>query len=161
MMTHAAIGLRLVIDEDLPVFFEHQRDPQAVYMAAFTARDPEDRSAFNVHWLKIRNNLECRIRTIIFETQVAGYVSSYETDGQPEVTYWINRKFWGKGLATLSLQKFLKEVDIRRPMLARAAKDNFGSVRVLEKCGFQISGESSGFANGRGRETAEWLFQLS
>ena len=40
------------------------------------------------------------------------------------------------------------------------AKDNIGSNRVLEKCGFKIIGEVKGFANGRGKETEEYLTKL-
>ena len=36
------VQLRDVIDDDLPVFFEHQRDPETFHMAAFTANDPAD-----------------------------------------------------------------------------------------------------------------------
>ena len=44
--------LRDVIDSDLPTFFEHQRDPEAVRMAAFRSRDHE---AFMTHWAKLRS----------------------------------------------------------------------------------------------------------
>ena len=47
-----------------------------------------------------------------------------------------------------------------RPIYARAAKDNIGSLRVLEKCGFMIIGEDTGFANARGKEVEEFLLQL-
>jgi hypothetical protein len=33
------VRLRDVTDADLPVFYEHQRDPEATGMAAFPARD--------------------------------------------------------------------------------------------------------------------------
>jgi hypothetical protein len=39
--------LRNVTDEDLPIFFEHQRDPEALRMAAFSSRE---RDAFMTHW---------------------------------------------------------------------------------------------------------------
>jgi RimJ/RimL family protein N-acetyltransferase len=144
------IILREVIDSDLPFFFEQQRDPLAVHMAAFTAKDPQDKSAFEAHWQNIRSSTTTINRSIIVEGEVAGYVSSYENDGQPEVTYWIDRKFWGRGLTSQALQRFLSEIDTRRPMLARVAKDNYGSIRVLGKCGFRVCGESFGFANARG-----------
>jgi hypothetical protein len=47
MMT---IRLRDVSDDDLPIFFEQQREPDANQMAAFPARD---RDAFMAHWTKI------------------------------------------------------------------------------------------------------------
>jgi len=40
------------------------------------------------------------------------------------------------------------------------AKDNIASVRVLEKCGFVISGYDQGFANARGEEIEEVIMIL-
>ena len=47
-----------------------------------------------------------------------------------------------------------------RPIFARAAADNIGSMRVLEKCGFRIIGKNKDFANGRGQETEEYILRL-
>lgn len=40
------------------------------------------------------------------------------------------------------------------------AKDNLASLRVLEKCGFAISGEQKGFANARGKDVEEYILEL-
>jgi len=155
------ISLRNVIDGDIPIFFEFQSEQDAVYMAAFTAKDPDDREAFNAHWNMTRNSETVIIKTIIYENQVVGYVLSYEEGGKPEVSYWIGKQYWGKGIATLALTEFLTSVNEQRPFYARAAKDNQGSKRVLEKCGFEIIGEDKGFANARGQEIEELLFELT
>ncbi|MGH2487665.1 MAG: GNAT family N-acetyltransferase, partial [Ktedonobacterales bacterium] len=47
------IILRDVIQSELPIFFEQQRDPESNHMAAFTSRDPHDRDAFMAHWARI------------------------------------------------------------------------------------------------------------
>jgi RimJ/RimL family protein N-acetyltransferase len=153
--------LREVVDGDLPVFFAQQLDPEANYMAAFTARDPADRDAFNAHWARIRANDENLIRTIVVDGQVAGSVASYVDPelGEPEVTYWIGREYWGRGIATRALSAFLKEQKAR-PIYGRAARDNIGSIRVLEKCGFQLTGYGKGFANARGEEIEEAILVL-
>jgi hypothetical protein len=45
-----------------------------------------------------------------------------------------------------------------RPLHARAAADNAGSLRVLEKCGFHLTGADRDFAHGRGEEVdQQWL----
>jgi len=59
-----ALSLRDVVDDDLSVFFEHQCDPEANYMAAFTAKDPGDRAAFLAHWERIRRSPTVMVRTI-------------------------------------------------------------------------------------------------
>jgi RimJ/RimL family protein N-acetyltransferase len=152
--------LRDVFSEDLPIFFENQLDREANTMAAFTAKDPTDREAFMTHWQKILGIETCIIRTIVFNGQVAGSVSSYEEEGKSEVTYWLGREYWGKGIATWALKELLIHHSQKRPMHARVAKDNLASRRVLEKCGFKIIGEDKGFANARDQEIEELLLEL-
>jgi RimJ/RimL family protein N-acetyltransferase len=154
------LSLRDVVDDDLPLFFAFQLDPDANYMAAFIARNPTDREAFTAHWKKIMVAPTSINRTIVCDGQVVGSVSSYEESGRPEVTYWIGRAYWGKGIATRALTAFLAQVNATRPIYARVAKDNLGSRRVLEKCGFQVIGETKGFANARGEEIEELLLEL-
>lgn len=129
--------LRDVIESDLPVFFEHQRDPEATRMADFPARD---REAFDAHWQKVLANDELVAKTIVFEGQVAGNIGSWEQDGRRLVGYWVGREFWGKGLATQALAELIDELGTR-PLYAYVAKTNLGSIRVLEKCGFVPSDE--------------------
>jgi RimJ/RimL family protein N-acetyltransferase len=152
--------LRDVVEADLPVFFDFQLDPDANHMAAFTARDPSDRQAFTAHWNKILADPSTINKTIVCDGQVVGSVSSYENAGKPEVTYWIGRAYWGQGIATRALSEFLAHGNRARPMYARVAKDNLGSRRVLEKCGFQITGQSKGFAKARGEEIEELHLEL-
>ncbi len=156
----ADVRLREVTAADLPIFFEHQLDPEANYMAAFTRKDYTSWEAFTAHWTRILSDDTTTNRTILCDGEVAGHVSKYEEGpDHPEVTYWLGKAFWGKGIATAALQAFLVHITAR-PIYARAAKDNRGSVRVLEKCGFTIVGEDKGFANARDHEVEEYLLQL-
>src|SRR6266508_5566809 len=152
--------LRNLANDDLPIFFEYQLDQEANHMAAFTAKDPTNLEAFMAHWHRILADETVIIQTILFNGQVAGSVSSYEEEGKPEVTYWLGKAYWGKGIATWALAEFLAHHNKTRPIYARVAKDNLGSRRVLEKCGFTIIGESKGFANARGQEIEELLLEL-
>ncbi len=148
------VHLRAVDDADLPIFFEQQLDPDANFMAAFTHKDPRDRAAFDAHWAKIRADPTVTLHTIVWQSNVAGSIASYGPEGKPEVTYWIGREFWGQGLATEALRQFLRAQTIR-PIFGRAARDNAASLRVLEKCGFRVTGAEKGFANARGEEIEE------
>ena len=152
--------VREVIEEDISTFFDQQRDATANYMAAFTAKEPTNRAAFLARWERIRSDATVIARTIVINSQVAGHVMSYEEAGRCEVTYWLGKEYWGKGIATRALAEFLAEVNRSRPTYARAAKDNTGSLRVLEKCGFTLIGEARGFANARGKEIDEVLLEL-
>jgi RimJ/RimL family protein N-acetyltransferase len=154
--------LRAVDPEDLPVFFEQQLDPEANRMAAFTAADPSDREAFAARWARILADDTVTVTTILADDgAVAGSVMLWRDvalDG-PEVSYWLGREYWGRGLATAALQLFLLEIRIR-PLYGRAAKDNAASIRVLEKCGFTLDREERGYAPGRGEEIAEVVLRL-
>ncbi|TAK11600.1 MAG: N-acetyltransferase [Anaerolineae bacterium] len=151
--------LRDVLPEDLAVFYEYNRDPESVRMAAFTVKDPDDRAAFDAYWARNLANPEGRIRTILYEGQVAGSVLSYVMEGDTEVSYWLGRSFWGKGLASEALAAFVAETSTR-PLWGRAAADNLGSIRVLEKCGFKFVKADRGFANARGEEIDEVVMRL-
>lgn len=155
------LGLREVLESDLPMIFEYECDPEAVQMAAFTAENPSDQDAFMAHWKHILVAPTVSARSIVRGEEVLGSVLSYEESGNPEVTFWIGRQYWGQGIATEALTLFLGTVDTRRPMRARAAKDNAGSLRVLEKCGFRVTGEARGFANARGAEIDELELELA
>jgi len=153
------VTLRDVIPSDLDIFFAQQQDPEANHMAAFTSRDPFDRDAFDIHWTKIMSDDTIINKTILYNGQIAGNIAKFTMFNQPEIGYWIGKEFWGKGIATQALAAFLKIVTIR-PLYAAAAKDNLGSLRVLQKCGFVITGYDTGFAGARQQEIEEALLEL-
>jgi RimJ/RimL family protein N-acetyltransferase len=129
--------LRDVEESDLPVFFEHQLDPEATHMASFPSRD---RKSFMAHWNRILDEESVVKKTVLFEGEVAGNIVSFVNSGDREVGYWIGREFWGRGVATRALAGFLR-LEARRPLYANVARHNAGSIRVLQKCGFRISRE--------------------
>jgi len=65
----------------------------------------------------------------------------------------------GESIASSALQLLLAETP-ERPLYARAASDNVGSFRVLEKAGFQRVGVNRDFAPGRGEEIEETILRL-
>ncbi|MEV8004379.1 GNAT family N-acetyltransferase [Streptomyces parvus] len=156
----AEVSLRAVEDADLPLFFAWMSDPDATRVAAFTPKDPTDRAAFDAHWARIRSGSGGVVmRTAVADGVVVGHVGAYGEVGDRQVTYWIDRAHWGRGLATAALRAFLDETPTR-PLHARAAADNLGSRRVLEKCGFVVTGIDRGFAQARGEEIDEVLVTL-
>ncbi len=126
------ISLREVIASDLPIFYEHQCDPEAAWMADFPSRD---RSAFTYHWMNILADPANILRTILFDGQVAGNIVCFEQGRVRQVGYWLGRDYWGHHVATRALAAFLDEVN-ERPLYAYVAKHNLASQRVLEHCGF-------------------------
>ena len=90
---------------------------------------------------------------------IAGSISKFEMEGRAEVTYWIDKKFWGMGVATKALKELLTYESVR-PIFGRVAFDNIGSQKVLEKCSFVKIGRDKGFANARQAEIEEFIYKL-
>jgi RimJ/RimL family protein N-acetyltransferase len=133
-MIEAEVVLRDVVEDDLPIFFQQQLDPEATRMAAFPAR--EIWTDFLAHWrTKILGNPANSKQTIVWNERVAGNVLSWSDGDRRLVGYWLGREFWGKGIATAALAEFLDH-ERSRPLHAFVAAHNVGSIRVLEKCGF-------------------------
>ena len=154
----AVIALRPVEDGDLDALFDQMRDPQSVWMAAFTADDPDDRKAFDAHMAGVRISPEITLRAITCDGVLVGSLASFVIGGQTEVTYWIERAFWGRGIASLALRLLIDLVPAR-PLYARAASDNAGSLRVLKKAGFQAVGTEHSFAPARKTEIKETILR--
>ncbi len=150
--------LRAVLPDDLPILFAFERDPDARWMAAFTADDPDDRVAFMAHWASILADDTIIKRTIVYDGQVAGSLVCFLRSGTPEIGYWLGKPFWGQGVATRALALLLRQVT-RRPVYARAVKDNAASLAVLRKCGFALYGEDRGYASARSAEVEEYLLR--
>ena len=153
------VSLRPLEDRDLDAIFEQTTDPESIRMAAFTAEDQTDRRAFLNRTSRLRADTSVSHRVIDVDGAVAGTIGFFRVDDQPEVTYWVDRAQWGKGVASAALQIVLAEI-AERPVYARAASDNVGSLRVLEKAGFRRVGVDRGFASGRAEEIEETLLRL-
>jgi RimJ/RimL family protein N-acetyltransferase len=110
------------------------------------------------HWRKkIQSRSEALVEVVIYDGCVAGSIESWEKDGKWLVGYWIGREYWGKGIATAALQEFLKHFKIR-PLHAYVCNHNSASIRVLEKCGFGVSGQGTFFSEVHGHELEETIF---
>jgi RimJ/RimL family protein N-acetyltransferase len=153
------IVIRDIHQSDLPVFFQFQLDPEANLMAAFTAKDPIDKDAFEVKWTKMLQDKGIIIKTILYKGKVSGSILKHDWFGDQEISYWIGKEFWGRGIATQAVKLFLSDVDIR-PLFARVVNDNIASIRVLERNGFVAFGQDRGFANARGEEVDEIIFKF-
>ena len=95
-------------------------------MAAFTAEDQADRRAFLNRMSRLRADTSVSHRVIDVDGVVAGTIRSFRIDDELEVTYWIDRSQWGKGLASAALQILLARL---RNVLCTPERPRTTSVR--------------------------------
>ena len=94
------VALRPIDDSDLDALFEQMRDPESVWMGAFTTKDPNDRAAFDIHMAKVLATPENTTLAVTADGRFAGTIASFVLDGDTELTYWIDRSLWGHGIAS-------------------------------------------------------------
>ncbi len=159
MKKNIEIELKCTTQDDLETLFLFQLDEDSNYLAAFTSKNPSDKAAYIKKWTRLLSDEKINVRTILLKNKIVGSIAKFEMGGNAEITYWIGKEFWGKGIATTALKKFL-EVEKTRPLFGRIAFDNLGSKKVLENCGFSQIGTEKGFANAREKEIEEIIFKL-
>jgi RimJ/RimL family protein N-acetyltransferase len=132
------VELREVEHGDLEALFEHQLDEEAAAMAGFPSRE---REAFVAHWTRIRADPAVVTRSILAGGRLAGNLAVFPDVGKRAVGYWIGKDFWGRGIATTALGRFL-EGYAERPLHAWVLASNAASTRGLEKCGFEPASDA-------------------
>jgi ribosomal-protein-alanine N-acetyltransferase len=151
--------VRDMVADDLPALFEIQRDQEGQHMAAFTAAADDDRDAYLAKQRRHLADAAITAKTIVVADEIVGSIACFEFEGEQEVTYWIRRDHWGRGIASAALAELLAEIRTR-PVFGRTADDNLASMRVLERNGFVRTGADTAFAHARQREVTEIIFRL-
>lgn len=65
-------------------------------------------------------------------------------DDALEIGYWLGKPYWGKGYSTEAARALIAEARAKQgatSLIAGAFSDNPGSIRVLQKLGFELTGE--------------------
>ena len=120
---------------------------------------PRAEDAFHAHWAKVLCDANVVPRVILADDVLTGSISCFQRDGLHFVGYWLAKEHWGRGIASRALTLLLEEVSIR-PLHARAASTNVASIRVLERCGFAMTGRRHSPADERFLECEEATFLL-
>lgn len=154
------ITLRPTEIADLDALFQFQLDKKGGHLAAFMPKDHTDKTIYLNKYTKLLSDPTVNNQTITIDKTIVGSIAKFVMEGDAEITYWIDRHFWGQGIATKALSKFLT-IETARPIFGRVAFDNFGSQKVLEKCGFVKIGSDKGFANARQTEIEEFIYKLN
>lgn len=154
------IQLRPTKIADLDTLFQFQLDKEGGHLAAFMPKDTTDKTAYINKYTKLLDDPTVNNQTILLDKVIVGSIAKFVMEGDTEITYWIDRKFWRQGIATKALNEFLT-IETTRPIFGRVAFDNFGSQKVLVKCGFDKVGSNKGFANARQMEIEEFIYKLT
>ena len=156
-MSH--IALRELHEDDRDSIFEMMRDPQAVDLAAFTASDPDDRAAFDAWMDSLQTNSDAVPFVVTEDGAFVGTAALFTAEGKREVTYWIARTAWGRGVASEALRILIAH-EAERPLFARVASHNVASLAVLARNGFTELSRNEDFAPGVGRTVEEIVMVL-
>jgi RimJ/RimL family protein N-acetyltransferase len=90
-----------------------------------------------------------KVRAVICNTKIVGQVRlQYDVDPEDttvaEISYWLGRAHWGKGIGYDMVRMFTSSCLAENPnilsIIARVHKDNVGSRRILEKTGYKVEG---------------------
>jgi RimJ/RimL family protein N-acetyltransferase len=131
------VRLRDVDEGDLETFYEYEHDQEAVARSRFT---PRDHDAFMKHWTTtVLGDPANLVQTVTVAGEPAGNIVSWWEKERRFVGYWLGRRYWGRGVGTAALAQYLQKETIR-PLYADPFSGNTGSIRILEKCGFQRAG---------------------
>jgi ribosomal-protein-alanine N-acetyltransferase len=159
-MLSSPVTLRPTEPADLPFFFRFQLNQEAAYLAAFMPAELLTEAAYLEKYTRFLHDPTIHMQTILVAGIIVGSLAKFEIVGKAELTYWLDRACWGKGIATSALRQFLS-LEPTRPLIGRVAFDNVGSQKVLEKNGFVKIGAATGFATARQAEIEEFSYQLS
>ncbi|MDB4533957.1 GNAT family N-acetyltransferase [Vicingaceae bacterium] len=163
-MNELEIALRPLQRGDIVSLFKFQTDREAAWLAG-VAPDPDDEATFvkRMEDFLGQDPLDLAVKVIEVDNNVAGSVCYFKRGSDREVTYWLGRKYWGRGIATGALQQLLDEIRTRfpdEPLFARVVDGNDASVRVLEKCGFEETGRDEFYSQVRNASVGETLYRL-
>lgn len=131
------VRLRDVEQADLEEFFQQEQDPEAARRSKFA---PRDRETFMTHWTtKVLGDPTIFLQAVTVDGELAGNIVAWWEKDERFIGYWLGRQFWGRGIGTKALTLFLQR-EKARPLYADPFVGNTGSVRLLERCGFQQAG---------------------
>jgi ribosomal-protein-alanine N-acetyltransferase len=153
------ITLTKTTPDDLHHLYQIQLDDDANHMAAFTSESGKEFSLYFEKYAKHLDDPNISMWTIRLKQRIVGSVAKFVIAEDAGITYWIDKEFWGQGIATEALMQLLQHETVR-PIYGYVAFDNSGSQRVLEKCGFRKIGSDKGFAEARQAEIEEYIYRL-
>lgn len=156
----AHIDLRALDDDDLDAVYTMLTDAEAVKMAAFTAPDAADRASFDEWIARERTSPDVSLHVVTERGGFAGIVAAFTVGSDREVTCWLARHAWGRGVGAEAL-RLLVSREPARPLFARAAAGDERFISLLRRLGFAEISRSVQYAPGVDGEVEEVVFALA
>ncbi|MCK0069020.1 GNAT family N-acetyltransferase [Kordiimonas laminariae] len=158
------VSIRNMVGADIEPLAKFHTDEEAAWLAGGGAISG-DTATHVARFARLLDDEsgELLLRTIIVDGEVAGYIATFLREDAREISYWLGRQFWGKGIVTHALKVFLlqvKEIFPDQSIYARVVESNIGSAKVLEKTGFRSLREEQFFSEARQGEVSETLYIL-
>lgn len=151
------VSIRDVTEADLSALYRLSVDPESNRMAMVR---PRGRESFDAHWASVLRSTDTVSKVILLGDRVVGKISCFTVNEMRTIGYWVDREYWGRGIATRALGLLVQEVTAR-PLHALVATTNTGSIRVLEKCGFVVIGKEHSPETERYVECDELILMLA
>ncbi|MDP6544270.1 MAG: GNAT family N-acetyltransferase [Phycisphaerae bacterium] len=140
-------GLRIRHQQvsDAKRFYEILNHPDFIYFPAKPKSIEQERQFLRTN-KKMRQDNVCHNYSVLLHDEVVGTIGIKISPHYPkscEVGYFVDRAFWGKGIASAAL-KLVEEVCFNELRMHRielfTLKQNKASIRVAEKCAYRKEG---------------------
>ena len=147
------VYLRDVAFSDLGDFFALEQDLHPPVPVAKSQRNAL--AAYAARWIPNLMDSTCTNRTVVWNDEIAGYVSCSNTMDQPALHLFIRKSHRQQGLGCQALHEMLSHV-LARPILAKTHTGNLAAIRLLLRCGFERCRDGDALDTGGG----ELVFEL-
>jgi RimJ/RimL family protein N-acetyltransferase len=112
-----------------------------------TSRIPQPYSIDDAKWWVITGSKEGITKAVEVNGKFVGSIGAtageFESNRSAEIGYWLEENSWGKGIASEAVIKMTEYVFANTNIVrlyAPVFSPNKASMRVLEKCGYQLEG---------------------
>jgi ribosomal-protein-alanine N-acetyltransferase len=112
-----------------------------------TSRIPQPYSIDDASWWVNTGSKEGITKAVEVDGKLVGGIGAtageYENNRSAEIGYWLEEQSWGKGIATKAVMEMTDTVFINTKIIrlyAPVFSPNIASMRVLEKCGYELEG---------------------
>lgn len=143
----------------LDALFQIPLDKDGGYIAAFIPDNPSDKNAYLAKHTKLLNASSINQHTIWLSDTIVGSISRFIMEEQAEITYWIDKRFWGRCIATQALQIFLL-LD-RRDLSSAVQHMIIQARKSIREMWAHTNRLNINYANARHAEIEELIYKLA